>query len=172
MASISVDYFNNLAKFLKIPLGKISIKDNVCIRTHDNKTTIGVINIIFSLLKESKLCLKPNNHLDEAQMRQWLEYTIIYLIHNNQNLHSTFKDLNEHLETKTYLVNEQFSIADAFLYYVLVKTMINLSPLDKEKYIHVSRWFDNVQQDSTLRQSNNLINFNTNYLATLVPAKH
>lgn len=44
--------------------------------------------------------------------------------------------------------------------------------MEKEKYIHLSRWFDNVQQDSSLRQSNNLINFNTNYLATLVPAKH
>lgn len=31
MASISIDYFSNLAKFLKIPLGKISIKDSVCL---------------------------------------------------------------------------------------------------------------------------------------------
>ena len=39
-----------------------------------------------------------------------------------------------------------------------------LTPQDKAEYVHVSRWFDNMQQDDKLRQTMDLINFNMMHL--------
>ncbi|XP_030765445.1 eukaryotic translation elongation factor 1 epsilon-1 [Sitophilus oryzae] len=174
MLKISPQNFTDLAKYLKTPLGKISTSNTLFTRTLNNSTSKGAMNIIFALLKDSNSNLRPTNKLIEIEIRQWLEYILIYVgnASNSQHTQNILADLNDFLKVKTYLVGNAFTIADALLYYVLFNVMTNLSNIDKEKYINVSRWFDNIQQDSTLRQNYNIVDFSTNYLASIVPAKH
>lgn len=48
----------------------------------------------------------------------------------------------------------------------------NLNPYEKAQYLNVSRWFDNIQQDISIRQDLQLINFNTNYLLSTAVLSH
>lgn len=96
------------------------------------------------------------------------------------------------LSTRTFLVEEYLTIADVLMFYFLHRGMVsqpmfqsfcdnfivaaifkeNLSYLDKEKLIHLSRWFDNLQQMDDLRQHLNMVDFKTNYLSFVAPARH
>ncbi|KAF5280386.1 hypothetical protein FQR65_LT03195 [Abscondita terminalis] len=162
-----------VASYLKVPSGKIQIDSNlVPIRITNDSTTKGFISIIFELLNEAKLSI--NKALDVAEARQWLEYAILYVARadGSQNVEQVLKELNNLLSTKTYLVSYNISIADVVLFYMMHHIFVNLSYLDKEKYLNVSRWFDNVQQDALVRQKNSMIEFKTNYLTVVAPAKH
>ncbi|CAG9766066.1 unnamed protein product [Ceutorhynchus assimilis] len=174
MVTISPKYLNQIAQYLGAPLGKITQKDNIYTRVNNNQTSTGTINIIFSFLKDSKSNLGPNDPLQEAAMFQWLEYGIVYAANanNGQNVKVLLRDLNTILSTQTYLVGHRLTVSDVFLYYVLADIMAGLSSLDKEKFLNVSRWYDNIQQDAALRQKNNFVDFSSNYLANLVPARH
>ncbi|XP_060528284.1 eukaryotic translation elongation factor 1 epsilon-1 isoform X2 [Cylas formicarius] len=148
MAAVSAQHLADIAKFLQTPLGKISTKEELISRSHGDKTVSGVFNIIFSLLSESKSSLGPKNILEEAQ------------------------DFNGILRTKTFLVEDRITIADVFLYYTISYIMENLANADKEKYLNVSRWFDNLQQNVSLRQSRKLVDFNINFLYLTNPSRH
>ncbi|XP_050315182.1 eukaryotic translation elongation factor 1 epsilon-1-like [Anthonomus grandis grandis] len=166
--------FNSLAQYLNTPVGKITKQEQLYVRTNRNHTVAGTINIIFTLLKESKSTLGGKDPIEEALIHQWLDYALVYGVNanNNQSIQSLLQQLDGILATKTYLVGNRLTIADAFLYYVLLNIMTNLTYLEKEKYINVSRWFDNIQQDAQLRQKNGMVNFSTIYLANLVPVRH
>ncbi|KAL3286798.1 hypothetical protein HHI36_001292 [Cryptolaemus montrouzieri] len=90
---------------------------------------------------------------------------MVYVIHANsyQNIHLIFNELNEALSLKTYLVSHKLTIADVVLYYLLCNVMAGLTPIEKELYMNISRWFDNIQQIDAIRQSNKLVNFSSNY---------
>ncbi|XP_060528281.1 eukaryotic translation elongation factor 1 epsilon-1 isoform X1 [Cylas formicarius] len=174
MAAVSAQHLADIAKFLQTPLGKISTKEELISRSHGDKTVSGVFNIIFSLLSESKSSLGPKNILEEAQVRQWLEYAIVYVLNasSDQNIQTLLKDFNGILRTKTFLVEDRITIADVFLYYTISYIMENLANADKEKYLNVSRWFDNLQQNVSLRQSRKLVDFNINFLYLTNPSRH
>ncbi|XP_018576950.1 eukaryotic translation elongation factor 1 epsilon-1 [Anoplophora glabripennis] len=168
-------YLEQLASHLKVPLGKIQInEDSICSRTIGNKTVTGVTNIVLSMLIESNSNLWSKDSLEKAEIQQWLEYGIVHVIHIDepQNLRQILSDLNDMLATKTYLVSYKLTVADVMLYYILINAMVAMSYLDKQKYMNLSRWFDNLQQDACIRQSNKLVDFSTNYLASLAPSKH
>lgn len=174
MVIINEQYVKNVAEYLDVPLGKITTKNGFLVHIHKNQSTEGVINIILSLLKDSKSNLTPKDISEESLARQWLEYVIIYVgnISTYQTTQFLLKDLDHILSTKTYLVQNRLTIADIALFYSLLDLVASLSSFDKEKYLNISRWFDNIQQDPILRKKNNLVDFSTNYLANLVPAKH
>lgn len=44
-----------------------------------NKSVTGFFNIIITLLRESDSQLLGANLIDEAEVRQWLEYCVIYI---------------------------------------------------------------------------------------------
>ncbi|XP_036146906.1 eukaryotic translation elongation factor 1 epsilon-1 [Monomorium pharaonis] len=69
-------------------------------------------------------------------------------------------ELNTVLKNLTYIGGTKKTIADIVLYYVLHSIMAELSHQQKARYIHVSRWFDNIQQEEKLRQELDLISFN------------
>lgn len=53
----------------------------VCSRVTGNKTVTGVINIIISLLTESKSNLWSTDSLEKVEIQQWLEYGIVYAVY-------------------------------------------------------------------------------------------
>ncbi|KAF2903084.1 hypothetical protein ILUMI_03100 [Ignelater luminosus] len=161
----TIGCLTQVANFLKVHPGKINLNSNsLPVRVANNSTTTGFIAIIFDLLNHSNLSL--GNLQDKAEIRQWLEYALVYAINceGSSGIQQVLKELNAVLSTRTYLVTSNVSIADVVLFYILYHIIANLSYLDKERYIHVSRWYDNLQQDANLRQKNKIIDFNTNYL--------
>ncbi|CAG9829307.1 unnamed protein product [Diabrotica balteata] len=158
-------YLNPVATLLKVKL------DNTKSDKAPNST---IINTVFTLLNKSNSALGPSNDLERVEIQQWIEYVLVYASHvdNVQNSKIVLKELNDVLALKTYLVSHRLTIADVLLFYVLVQLMDSLSTLEKEKYLHVCRWFDNLQQDESLRQKNKVVDFSSNFLATLVPARH
>ncbi|XP_066152538.1 eukaryotic translation elongation factor 1 epsilon-1 [Euwallacea fornicatus] len=159
-----------ISDYLKIPPGEITKRDTTFIRRHNNQFTTGIINIIFAMLKETKSDKGVLEETDEALIYQWLEYGIVHASrgNNNQAIYEILKELNSILSSKTFLVGHKLTIADIFLYYVLLNIMLSLSSLEKEKFLNVSRWFDNIQEDPTLRPTNVLVDFSTIYLPTTV----
>lgn len=47
-----------------------------------------------------------------------------------------------------------------------------LSYLEKEKYINVSRWFDNIQYLDNVKEASKPIDFNTVHLVAVAPSRH
>nr|XP_023017982.1 eukaryotic translation elongation factor 1 epsilon-1 [Leptinotarsa decemlineata] len=133
-----------------------------------------VISTIFELMKSTEnLEYIPKNRTETAEIQQWIEYGIVYGAHleTQQNISFILTELNNILATKTYLAAPRITVADAFIYHVLLKTMGSLSNLEKEKFLNVCRWFDTVQ-DRFSRKKSELVDFSSIYLATLVPARH
>ncbi|KAJ8935025.1 hypothetical protein NQ314_013050 [Rhamnusium bicolor] len=161
-------YLEYIASLLNVKLGKICLNNSVYTCVIGNKTISGVYNIIISLLLESKSNLSGTDPLEKAEIQQWIEYGVVYAVHidNPHNLKQILNELNGIFATKTYLVSHKLTIADVLLYYILLNFM------KKEKYFNVSRWFDNLQQDTLLRQSHKIIDFNTNYLVSVAPSRH
>lgn len=171
----TIHCLNQVASFLKVSPGKLTFNStSIPVRTVNNSTTTGFIAIILELLKHANSNVAVLNIKDKAEVKQWLEYAIVYIINNNnsQNIMQVLKELNEILSSRTFLISNKLTIADVVMYYVLYHIMINLSYLDKEKYLNLSRWFDNLQQDSCLRQKNTKIDFSTNYLTIIAPVRH
>ncbi|KAJ3649728.1 hypothetical protein Zmor_021453 [Zophobas morio] len=168
----AVKPLNQLASFLKLQAGKITFSENTLpTRVVNKNSTFGYINIVIDLIKQANSNLEGCTDLEKAEVRQWIEYAILYAAHSELS-HQVLRELNAVLATRTYLVSHRLTAADLFLYYILQPTMENLAILDKERFVHVSRWFDNLQQDSSIRQSNKLVNFSTLYLASVAPARH
>ncbi|KAG5889048.1 hypothetical protein JTB14_000958 [Gonioctena quinquepunctata] len=158
---------DSLASLLRVKLPNENTKDQVKYPR--------VTSAIFEMLKKAgHSSYVPRNNFETAEIQQWIEYGIVYLSHigNPQNAHLMLKELNEILSAKTFLAAPRITIADAYLYYILSKTMESLTNLEKEKYLNVCRWFDTIQNDECLRRKTKLVNFSTIHLATLVPARH
>ncbi|CAG9813616.1 unnamed protein product [Phaedon cochleariae] len=157
MVTAVEQHLKPIASFLKVKL-KTNAKDG---KSPGN----GVISTIFKLLEDSKSNLGPSNTGESAEIQQWIEYGLLYLSKTQgSNLNFILCELNGFLSTRTYFVAHRFTIADAFLFYKLHTVLESLATLEKERYLNVCRWFDNLQGDNTLRQNRTLINFSTNYL--------
>ncbi|KAJ8925320.1 hypothetical protein NQ315_009150 [Exocentrus adspersus] len=168
-------YLTQLATFLNVPVKNIKVNETlICTCTVGNNTVKGIINIIISLLMESKSSLWSTDPLEKAEIQQWLEYGIVYAVHidESQNLKGILSDLNDILAIKTYLVSYKLTVADVLLYYILLNAVASMSYLDKQKYMNVSRWFDNLQQESCVRQNNQIVDFSTNYLTSSTQSKY
>ncbi|KAK9752976.1 Glutathione S-transferase, C-terminal domain [Popillia japonica] len=174
--SKTVQYLSQIAAYLQVPSGKITFDSfSLPVRTHNNTSVTGFLNIILAYLKESKLdVLLGKTPEDKAEIYQWIEYADLYLQRPNasQIINEHLPRLNGVLLKKTYLASNKLTIADVVLYYVLLSVMANISHIEKEKFVNISRWYDNLQQDDLLRQGNSLINFNTSFLCIIAPAHH
>lgn len=85
--------------------------------------------------------------------------------HDSNNIVLSFlQELNGYLSTRSYLVGQSLTLADVVVYYSLCDIMRSLTPVAKEKYLNVSRWFEHLQNIGEIRQSMPLINLSTIYL--------
>lgn len=55
---------------------------------------------------------------------------------------------------------------------ILFEFQKSLSPIEKENYLNLSRWFDHLQQDDKIRQNLDLINFKSIYLHNWATGTH
>nr|XP_050867175.1 eukaryotic translation elongation factor 1 epsilon-1 isoform X1 [Vespula vulgaris] len=180
MVVCNVECLDKIIKYLNVSPDKL--------RFCENNVKIMVILFITTNLKKEKTADEPvtyfstliqtlvknsiypdilgNDKETQALTRQWLEYIIICINYADTSAHAkrVLKELNVALSDHTYLSGTKRTIADIALYYTLYKIMSELSHQEKAQYVHVSRWFDNVQQDKKLRQTLDLISFNLMHL--------
>lgn len=98
--SVIIKYISHLCNILKVQPGKISFNSdmvrqdmsgvNRCffkrctcfqlpVRIKNEKNTIGFLNIIFEALQECNLPLVGKSIEDRAEIRQWVEYVLLYV---------------------------------------------------------------------------------------------
>ncbi|XP_067002379.1 eukaryotic translation elongation factor 1 epsilon-1 isoform X2 [Anabrus simplex] len=127
-----------IGQYLNVPVGKLSCdasgKISVTTGPNNEDKIIGFATIIAQLARASNRPQFGNDKEDEALVRQWLEYAVCY-------------GNSSHCSQTAHKVLK-----------------MTLSFQEKEQYIHVSRWFNHIQQDSNLRQKNNLVIFNRTLL--------
>lgn len=104
----------------------------------------------------SRLC--GENPIDQAHIRQWIEYYVTKIRTENKwdtlsrdEVVAVLKDLNRIFAPKVYLVNDRLSLADIILYYGLHRYMQTMAFSQKAEFVHVSRWFDQVQHCSGVK---------------------
>ncbi|XP_078035964.1 aaRS-interacting multifunctional protein 3 isoform X2 [Augochlora pura] len=131
-------------------------------QTSNEKTKTG-FSMMIQLLTENSKCpeIFGNNNEEEALSRQWLEYAIVCFNCADipANTKRILQELNIALRDNTYLSGTKKTIADITLYYFLHPIMQKLTYQEKAQYVHVSRWFDNMQQEKKLRQQLDMISF-------------
>ncbi|XP_044738217.1 eukaryotic translation elongation factor 1 epsilon-1 [Chrysoperla carnea] len=168
-----LEYAKKVLKLLKVPIGKLSLnKNNTVVQTSGTESIVGLVSIILSALRQTNTLYKYENPIEYLEIEQWIDYSNTTLKQNVSLIKNILPELNIILEARTYIVSTRLTIGDIILYYALNSVMKNLNPYEKAQYLNVSRWFDNIQQDISIRQDLQLINFNTNYLLSTAVLSH
>nr|XP_050867177.1 eukaryotic translation elongation factor 1 epsilon-1 isoform X3 [Vespula vulgaris] len=170
MVVCNVECLDKIIKYLNVSPDKLRFCENNITNINNLQADEPVTyfsTLIQTLVKNSIYPdILGNDKETQALTRQWLEYIIICINYADTSAHAkrVLKELNVALSDHTYLSGTKRTIADIALYYTLYKIMSELSHQEKAQYVHVSRWFDNVQQDKKLRQTLDLISFNLMHL--------
>ncbi|XP_071836227.1 eukaryotic translation elongation factor 1 epsilon-1-like [Apostichopus japonicus] len=156
-------YFN-----LKNCKCKFDKKSGVTQLVHNGQTVCGLASIASFLVQNSE---QPSLHggschMTKAQIQQWLQYrvTIVDRCLNEKDVTTVLKELNSFLESRVYFVTSSLTVADLVLYFGLFATFNQLTLQEKEKYLHLSRWFNNVQRVAKLEEFYPILPFSLNYL--------
>ncbi|XP_060827010.1 eukaryotic translation elongation factor 1 epsilon-1 [Bombus pascuorum] len=169
MVLCNVECLERISNYLDVSPLPLEIQENVIVTTEreSNEKIEGFSTIIQLLIENSKYpdILGIDNEM-KALSRQWLEYAVVCVNYADTpaNAKRVLQELNVTLRDKTYLTGTEKTIADVTLYYALHSIMRELTHQEKAQYVHVSRWFDNMQQEEKLRQQLDLISFDLLHL--------
>lgn len=130
-------------------------------RTLDGATKVSGFSTVVS-----SLAGKFRNLEEECLIRQWLEYCSLYinpavLNSNRSHLRILLEELNDYLATRSYFVGNCLTLADVAIFHSIGNSMECLQNADKEKFIHLSRWYDHLQRMDSVRQGLTLVNFSS-----------
>ncbi|GFR64511.1 eukaryotic translation elongation factor 1 epsilon-1 [Elysia marginata] len=118
------------------------------------KSVSGVCSIAKHLQRTSKDFTGLNLE-ERMEVEQWIEYasaTVKFVDSESERL--VLKELNNWLKDKAFFVANKLTVADVIMFYNLYSAFAErLTFQEKELFIHLSRWFHNVQQDNKVRQS-------------------
>ncbi|KAH8277731.1 hypothetical protein KR018_004227 [Drosophila ironensis] len=161
-----------IAHCLGVNPGKVHLNDEqVVTRTSAQKKSVaGFATILESLAKESSSETAQNSKVSrevEAQVYQWIEFSVLYVAPGSKDKHvakQLLADFNKLFASKSYLVGHFITLADLAVYYAIYDLVKSLSPVDKEAYLNLSRWFDHLQNRPDIHQGETLLNFTTIYL--------
>lgn len=71
------------------------------------------------------------------------------------------QDLNDHLQTTTFLVGDMISVADYSVFLAIASIVQSLSLNEKERLMHLSRWYNSMQNQSKIQTKKAYVNFST-----------
>ncbi|KAK2159850.1 hypothetical protein LSH36_145g07010 [Paralvinella palmiformis] len=74
------------------------------------------------------------------------------------------KELDTYLSDRVYLVGFYCTIADVVLFLGLYSIISEMSFYDKQKHLHLSRWFDQVQHQPGILQNSKKVYFQRNMI--------
>ncbi|XP_051158731.1 eukaryotic translation elongation factor 1 epsilon-1 [Leptopilina boulardi] len=170
MVLCNIKCVQRISKYLDVTPGKVHMSENNVVAMDNlikNQSIEGFSTIVQALTSSSNLKnLLGDDAVSRALTQQWLEYASVCANYadNSANTKRVLKEMNTFLKSTTYLGGTKLSVADVSLYYILHSIMRDLTPLEKREYIHVSRWFENLQNDEKIRQKLELINLNIMYM--------
>ncbi|XP_063981686.1 eukaryotic translation elongation factor 1 epsilon-1 [Diachasmimorpha longicaudata] len=172
MVLCSIECVQRISEYLEIPPGKLQITQNNTIAADNlvkNTSIEGFSTIIqayANLSKQQDLHLGNSDRITQTLVRQWLEYAVMCINYADMpaNAKRVLKELNTVLRDNTYVTGTSKTIADVALYYALHSIMSALTCQEQAEHVHVSRWFDNVQQEAKLRQKLKVIQFDLMHL--------
>ncbi|XP_029163700.1 uncharacterized protein LOC114935124 isoform X2 [Nylanderia fulva] len=140
MGLCNIECVERIAQYLDVPSKRLEISNkNVVVlipESEKNSPLIqGFSTVIQALVAKSKCSdLLCGEKEVQALTQQWLEYVAVCVNHADLSINAK-RVLNKEL-------NRQ----------------------EKAQYIHVSRWFDNIQQEERLRRDLDMISFNLLHL--------
>jgi glutathione S-transferase len=98
--------------------------------------------------------------LERALVRQWVAFQFGCLdLEDKKELDLHFKRLDSALETSSYLAGETQTAADVLLFHGVHGALAEMGFQEKERYVHLSRWFRAQQQDPRLRRGKPAVTF-------------
>ncbi|CAD7014247.1 eukaryotic translation elongation factor 1 epsilon-1 [Ceratitis capitata] len=166
-----VDTITKIANSLGVPPGEVKLNsEKIITRTNNSKTVSGFATILNTLAQESESEIARNSTASReisADVYQWIEFAVLYAAPGSKDKHVSqqlLRDFNKLFSTKSYLVGYFITLADLAIFYSIYNLVKSLSPVDKENYLNLSRWFDHLQQRPEIRQGGNVLNFTTIYL--------
>lgn len=159
-----------LAKYLQVKPCKCTVdkKSGVTQLKHNGQTVCGLASIATFLVQSSGQTSLYGGpcHLSQAQIQQWLEYRVAIVDRclGERDVALVLKELNAFLQHRVYFVGSSLSLADLLLYFGLYATVNQLTFQEKEKHIHLSRWFNNIQRQVNLDEFYPQLPFSLNHL--------
>ncbi|XP_037923228.1 eukaryotic translation elongation factor 1 epsilon-1 [Hermetia illucens] len=165
----NVESIQKIANYLGVQPGRLGYNnEQVVTRTVKNQTQQGYATILSQLAKESKDDSSKTASLEtQTEIRQWIDYAILYVApgtKDKQVVRVILKDLNQYLLTRSYFVGYSLTLADLAIFYAIHDIVKSLTPIEKESYLNLSRWFNHLQKNEQIQQGADLINFTTIYL--------
>ncbi|XP_063699791.1 elongation factor 1-gamma [Culicoides brevitarsis] len=152
-----IDCISRLANVLRVTQpGKLAYnQEKIVTRTKGTESRSGFTTICTEIARESRDndLLLPKDAEMRVQVLQWLDYCALFVVPANGDKHTTtqlLKELNEYLSTKSYLVGQELTVADIAVFFAIEGIVRNLTTYDKENYVHLSRWFNHLQQQQKI----------------------
>merc|ERR1719357_2142704 len=124
----------------------------------NGKKIIGFSNIAKHLLRvseESKFLTLE----DRMAAEQWIEYARTEVSYDKDTDKVILKELNTYFQDKVYFVANRLTMADIIVFHSVHPMFKHLTFHEKEKYMNVSRWFNNIQKDRQVKQQLSSITF-------------
>ncbi|KAG7526571.1 Eukaryotic translation elongation factor 1 epsilon-1 [Solea senegalensis] len=124
------------------------------LQSNNGAPQVGLVTIACYLVKEAKRSeLLGNSAESRAVVQQWLEYRVTRLNGcAKDDVKTILKELNLYLQDITYLAGKQFTLADILMYYGIHPLIVDLTVLEKEQHVNVTRWFDHIQHYPGIRR--------------------
>ncbi|XP_045157929.2 eukaryotic translation elongation factor 1 epsilon-1-like [Mercenaria mercenaria] len=165
------DTIHAIATYLGVKCSKITYDgpERIPVMKGKTGTRKGFLTIVKHLVRAAeKQRLIGEIPEEKAVVDQWLEYKVCHIDRcpSDKDKLTILKDLDNYLKDKVYFLHHRLCLIDIVLYYTFQPTFAELTFYDKQKYMHLSRWFDNVQQTATIRQSIPLVTFSKTQLYT------
>merc|ERR1712241_113517 len=104
--------------------------------------------------------------VDRATLNQWQEFQRVMglKVDDEQPKDEALKVINQALADRTTLGGTRITEADKMMFGILYNTYTLLTYAEKENYIHLSRWFSNLQSNKELIANRPKIIFSRNRL--------
>ncbi|XP_047521330.1 eukaryotic translation elongation factor 1 epsilon-1 [Pieris napi] len=162
-----------VGKYLNVPVGPLCYNtDKIPTTVLDKQSVEGFATIILHLTSKSGYSLSQEELLLSYQ---WLEHIAMYS--NQASSNPTFaknflQGINRALEKKSYLTGNNLTTTDIAVFYVVQPLVGNLTILEQESLLHLSRWCKHVQAQPRVCSHCAPIPLNTLNLHILAPAVH
>ncbi|KAG5674003.1 hypothetical protein PVAND_003996 [Polypedilum vanderplanki] len=156
-----------IANYINFPIkGKLSFtEDNIIQMKEKDKFIIGfstIVNFFHDLNEKEQTQQSIENYY---LTKQFFDFANVFIRSTSKrDKYAACLELNEYLETRSYLIGQSLSLADLVVFYALNDIMVQLSPLEKENYLNLSRWYDYLQNQPPILQTGKVINFSTIHL--------
>ncbi|PKC17837.1 nucleic acid-binding protein [Rhizophagus irregularis] len=118
-----------------------SSAENSTLTLEDGKILTGTTSVVNGLTETFITGLAANNETNAAEVQKWLKLTE----EADKNPSKVAKELNEHLTTRTYIVENYLTVADLVAFARIYNSVEKLSSNERFELPNLTRWFDFIQ---------------------------